>query len=133
MGAGADGGRGRIVDDASMIVVGIDGSEGAARALAFAAEEATLRRKGLRIVAVWHMPSVVYSGGAMGPSFPFDEFEHSMRAAAERQASEGLAEAPDLVSELVIKEGTRPRCCWTSWRVRTCLCSDLEGWAASVV
>lgn len=88
-----------------MIVVGIDGSEGAARALEFAAEEATLRRKGLRIVAVWHIPAPVYSGGAMAPSFSLDEFEHSMRAAAERQASDGLAKHPDLVSDLVIKEG----------------------------
>ena len=88
-----------------MIVVGIDGSHGAARALEFAAQEATLRREGLRIVAVWHVPSMVYSGGAMAPSVSLDELERSMRAAAERQASEGLAKHPDLVAELVIKEG----------------------------
>ena len=50
-------------------------------------------------------PSVVYSGGAMAPSVSLDDFERSMRAAAERQASEGLAKHPDLVAELVIKEG----------------------------
>src|SRR5262245_58149509 len=96
----------RTVDhDDRMIVVGIDGSEGAARALEFAAEEAMVRQKGLRIVAAWRIPSPVFSGGTVAPSFSLDEFEHSMRAAAEKQAAEGLAAHPDLVSELVVKEG----------------------------
>lgn len=95
----------RSADHEDMIVVGIDGSEGAARALEFAAKEATLRGCGLRVVAVWHVPVPAYSAGMLAPSFSIDEFEHSMKAAADRQVSEVLAAYPDLPHELVVQEG----------------------------
>lgn len=95
----------RSADHEDMIVVGIDGSEGAARALEFAAKEATLRARGLRVVAVWHVPTPAYSAGMLAPSFSIDEFEHSMKAAADRQVSEVLAAYPDLPHELVVQEG----------------------------
>jgi nucleotide-binding universal stress UspA family protein len=88
-----------------MIVVGIDGSEGAARALRFAAQEASLRGTDLRIVAVWNVPAAYYAGEAMAP-IPVDEFERSMRSAAERQVDECLAEHPGLESHLIVTEGT---------------------------
>jgi nucleotide-binding universal stress UspA family protein len=89
-----------------MIVVGIDGSKGAARALRFAAQEARLRGRGLRIVGAWHVPAGIYAGGPMAPSgVGHLEFEHSMRAAAERQVAEGLAAFPDINRELVIQKG----------------------------
>jgi nucleotide-binding universal stress UspA family protein len=94
----------RSADHEGMIVVGIDGSEGAARALDFAANEATLRGRGLRVVAVWHVPMPVYSGGMIA-AFPTDEFEHSMKAAADRQVSQVLARCPDLRHELIVQEG----------------------------
>jgi nucleotide-binding universal stress UspA family protein len=89
-----------------MIVVGIDGSEGAARALRFAAGEAVLRNTDLRIVAVWSVPAAYYASEAMAPDIPLDEFERSMRSAAERQIDECLAEHPELKMHLIVIEGT---------------------------
>jgi nucleotide-binding universal stress UspA family protein len=88
-----------------MIVVGIDGSEGAARALRFAAQEASLRDTDLRIVAVWNVPAAYYASEAMAP-IPTDQFERSMRTAAERQVDDCLAEYPDVKRHLVVAEGT---------------------------
>ena len=45
------------------IVVGVDGSDGGAAALEFAAEEAALRRTPLRIVSAWEVPVAAYSAG----------------------------------------------------------------------
>jgi nucleotide-binding universal stress UspA family protein len=89
-----------------MIVVGIDGSDGAARALRFAAQEASLRGTDLRIVAVWNIPAAYYAGEAMAPSIPVEQFERSMRAIAERQADECLDNYPNLETSLVVAEGT---------------------------
>lgn len=89
-----------------MIVVGIDGSDGAARALEFAASEAALRARGLRVVAAWSVPKAAYTGAGLVPSVSVDEFERSMRAAAERQMSEGLAGHPGLARELMVVEGS---------------------------
>ena len=89
-----------------MIVVGIDGSDGAGRALRFAAEEATLRGTDLRIVAVWNIPAAFYASEAMAPTVPDDLFEGPMRETAERQAAECLAGYPDLETQLIIGEGT---------------------------
>ena len=89
-----------------MIVVGIDGSDGAARALRFAAEEARLRQRGLHIVAAWHVPATVFAGGPMGMSgVSTADFEHSMRTAAERQTAEVLTPYPDVNRELLVIEG----------------------------
>jgi nucleotide-binding universal stress UspA family protein len=88
-----------------MIVVGIDGSEGAARALRFAAQEASWRGTDLRIVAVWNVPAAYYASEAMAP-MPVDHFERSMRAAVERQVDDCLAEYPDVERHLVVAEGT---------------------------
>jgi nucleotide-binding universal stress UspA family protein len=45
------------------IVVGVDGSEGGAAALEFAASEAARRKALLRIVAAWELPVAVYGAG----------------------------------------------------------------------
>ena len=89
-----------------MIVVGIDGSEGAGRALRFAAEEATLRNIALWIVAVWNVPAAYYAGEAMAPSMPIDQFEQSMQATAKRQVDESLSAYPGLETHLLVTEGT---------------------------
>ena len=44
-----------------MIVVGVDGSDGGAKALEFAAAEAALRETQLRIVSAWEMPEWRYT------------------------------------------------------------------------
>ena len=46
----------------NVIVVGADGSDGAAKALEFAAAEAALRETQLRIVSAWEMPDWRYIG-----------------------------------------------------------------------
>lgn len=89
-----------------MIVVGIDGSDGAARALRFAAEEATLRSTDLRIVAVWNVPAAYYAGEAMVPSMPVDQFGRAMETAAEHQIAEHLAGYPDLKTHLIVTKGS---------------------------
>lgn len=50
-----------------MIVVGVDGSEGGAAALEFAASEAALRKARLRIVSAWEVPTAAYGGGFAPP------------------------------------------------------------------
>jgi len=66
----------------STIVVGIDGSEGSERALHFALGEARVRGAGLKLVAVWHIPTAVYTGPAVVPIAPA-EFAESARLALE--------------------------------------------------
>jgi nucleotide-binding universal stress UspA family protein len=63
------------------IVVGIDGTEAADAALAFAFEEAKLRKLPLRIVCAWEIPSMEYAGAAFVPT-P-DLAESAERAAGE--------------------------------------------------
>jgi nucleotide-binding universal stress UspA family protein len=53
------------------IVVGVDGSEGGAAALEFAAGEAAFRGARLRIVSAWEVPVVEPNGGHFGPA-PLD-------------------------------------------------------------
>ena len=48
------------------IVVGVDGSDGSRRALAWALEEARARHATLRAVIAWHIPSSV----SIAPGFP---------------------------------------------------------------
>ena len=68
------------------IVVGIDGSEAADAALAFALEEAKLRKLPLRIVCAWEIPAIEYAGAAFVPTPDLAE-------SAERDADEVLARA----------------------------------------
>src|SRR5262249_14255155 len=49
------------------IVVGVDGSEGGAAALEFAAAEAAFRKARLRIVSAWQVPTVAYGSGFTPP------------------------------------------------------------------
>jgi nucleotide-binding universal stress UspA family protein len=50
------------------VVVGIDGSEGASPALAFALDEAKLRGEPLRIVSAWEIPPLEYAGATFVPT-----------------------------------------------------------------
>ncbi|HSC51854.1 MAG TPA: universal stress protein [Gaiellaceae bacterium] len=77
-----------------MVVVGVDGSEGGAAALEFAAAEAALRKARLRVVAAWHVPLAAFGSGFAPPMDPatFDAF----RAAAEQVAEDAAAAAKQL-------------------------------------
>lgn len=89
------------------IVVGVDGSEGAAAALEFAAGEAAFRGARLRIVAAWQVPAAAYGGGFAPPLDPdtWDLF----RGRAEEVAAEALAAVknlqPSLAAETVAVQG----------------------------
>ena len=71
------------------IVVGVDGSDGGAAALEFAASEAAFRGARLRIVSVWQVPATVYGADFAPPLDPttWDVF----RLPAERVAEDALA------------------------------------------
>jgi nucleotide-binding universal stress UspA family protein len=90
-----------------MIVVGIDGSEGSARALDFAAEEARMRNRPLRIVAAWQAYFPVYAGGLVAPPpvVP-EELEKTTRSDAEEQAAEVLERHAGVSSDVVVREGS---------------------------
>jgi nucleotide-binding universal stress UspA family protein len=68
------------------IVVGIDGSDASDAALAFAFEEAKLRKLPLRIVCAWEIPAMEYAGAAFVPTPDLAE-------SAERVADKALARA----------------------------------------
>jgi nucleotide-binding universal stress UspA family protein len=76
------------------IVVGIDGSEAARHALAWAVEEARLRKASLAVVHAWHMPWV---GGYPYTTATFDPTElenwarRTVEAAIDSVDTSGLA------------------------------------------
>jgi nucleotide-binding universal stress UspA family protein len=91
-----------------MIVVGVDGSDGATTALRFAAEEAVLRKTPLRIVSAWMVPAMAY-GGDLGPPLDAATWD-ALRERAERIADDALAEAkklqPSLEGEALAVQGS---------------------------
>ena len=74
------------------IVVGIDGSPPAETALAFALEEARLRKLPLRIVCAWEIAPINYAGAALRPT-------PDLAQEAERHADEVLARAIEKVGD----------------------------------
>jgi nucleotide-binding universal stress UspA family protein len=90
-----------------LIVVGVDGSEGAKAALRFALDEAKLRQSRLRVVHTWQ---IRYSGGFGMEGFgPLVGADFEVRRAAEGVLHAVLQEAaPDadgLVIERTVAEG----------------------------
>ena len=71
------------------IVVGVDGSPESHAALAWALEEARLRREPVHAVHAWLMP-IAFAGGA--PPFVLPEAHHELRQEGERVLDEALAE-----------------------------------------
>lgn len=89
-----------------MIVVGVDGSIGAARALEFGATEAQLRGTQLRVVCAWRVPVPAYAGSMIAPAIETDRFASAVREAAESQLDEVVREHDGLEVELVLREGS---------------------------
>jgi nucleotide-binding universal stress UspA family protein len=86
------------------VVVGVDGSRGAAAALRVAAEEAAQRGLPLRIVCAWEAPAGTYVGEAFAPTADgFVEAEHHaeevLRTALERVAVGAAIETEALAVE----------------------------------
>ncbi|MBO0728803.1 MAG: universal stress protein [Acidimicrobiaceae bacterium] len=84
----------------NLVVVGVDGSDPSSEALAWAAEEARLRRATLKVVHAWQIPSVAYVGPA--PIVDQSQWVQQAQATLDEQVGKVLGDAPgiDLVTEL---------------------------------
>jgi nucleotide-binding universal stress UspA family protein len=80
-----------------MIVVGIDGSQGAARALDAAIAEATAHEQRLRVICAWHVPAIVYPSGYVPTEvLVVDDY----RNAAERIVQEAIEHVNEVAPEI---------------------------------
>jgi nucleotide-binding universal stress UspA family protein len=73
-----------------MVVVGVDGSEGAHSALTWALAEARLRQTVLRMVCAWEVPALIY--GAVPAFVPPVDPTSDPKVAAERTIEDALRE-----------------------------------------
>jgi len=87
------------------ILVGVDGSAPAQRALEFAAQEAELRAARLRVVSAWEIPPAVYGGG-FAPALDQDALD-AFREHAETIVREAIDTVERLHPTLQV-EGTTP-------------------------
>jgi len=86
-----------------VIVVGVDGSEGAAIALDFAIKEAALRRSKLRIVSAWEIPASVLASVVAGKEF-YEEFRENAIRVAQEAAALVQEREPTLEHEEIVVE-----------------------------
>lgn len=89
------------------IVVGVDGSEGASKALEWAIAEARLRTAPLRIVSAWHVPMGAYGAPGFAPAVS-PPLRQSISEEAERVAEDAVRRAKDAGLEQVahlVREG----------------------------
>ena len=80
------------------IVVGIDGSEGARRALRWALEEAVLRHAQVEVVHAWHLPYVSgdpFVATAFDPALYEDAARTLLDNAVDREDISGLVAPPE--------------------------------------
>lgn len=89
--------------DGPHIVVGVDGSAGAVRALSFAIEEARRRGVRLRVVGAWHVPSSAYMAVPMPMDYS-DEYERATRMAIDRTLTT-VGRPADVPIDIVIAQG----------------------------
>ncbi|NLE10654.1 MAG: universal stress protein [Actinobacteria bacterium] len=87
-----------------VIVVGVDGSEGAAIALDFAIREAALRGSTLRLVSAWEIPASVLASVVAGKEF-YEEFRETAIRVAEEAAAIVVERAPAVEHEEIVVEG----------------------------
>jgi nucleotide-binding universal stress UspA family protein len=77
------------------IVVGVDGSEGGAAALEFAAREAAFRGARLRVVSAWQMPVMAAHARDFGPPMDAATWD-AFSVAAQQVADDAFAESKKL-------------------------------------
>jgi nucleotide-binding universal stress UspA family protein len=87
-----------------VVVVGADGSQGAACALDFAIREAALRGVSLRVVSAWEIPPSVLASVVASKEF-YEEFRESAVKVAEESAARVAELEPGLKHEEVVVEG----------------------------
>jgi nucleotide-binding universal stress UspA family protein len=90
------------------VVVGVDGSDQAERALSWSIEEALLRGAGIRVVTAWHVPLAAYAGHGASPAAG-TTLEDTVRIAAEgiaTAAAERIREThPEVLVETRVVQG----------------------------
>jgi nucleotide-binding universal stress UspA family protein len=84
-----------------VIVVGVDGSDGGATALEFAAAEAALRETRLRIVSAWEIPAAVY-GVDFAPPLDAETID-AFRVRGQQVADDALATVNKLRPSLQVE------------------------------
>jgi nucleotide-binding universal stress UspA family protein len=85
-----------------MVVVGVDGSDQADRALDWSIEEALLRSARIRIVTAWHVPLAAYAGHGGSPAAG-TTLEDSVRIAAEGVADAAADKVRETASEVLVE------------------------------
>jgi len=90
------------------VIVGVDGSETARKAVRWAAREAKLRGMKLELVSAWEIPIYSYASGYGFPAIS-EEMMKSLTARAEGHLAEALdearAEAREVQIEIIAAEG----------------------------
>jgi nucleotide-binding universal stress UspA family protein len=87
------------------IVVGVDGSEGAVRALEFALGEARARGADVKAVVAWHVPASAYETGWVPVSVDPSDYEKIAERGLDKSLVEaGVAESGVSVTPIV-REG----------------------------
>jgi nucleotide-binding universal stress UspA family protein len=87
-----------------IIVVGVDGSEGAAHALEFAVKEAAAHGARLRLVSAWEIPPSVLASVVASKDF-YEEFRKNAVAVAREAAARAGELEPSVEHEEVVVEG----------------------------
>jgi nucleotide-binding universal stress UspA family protein len=82
----------------TMIVVGVDGSEHADRALEFAAGEAALREAHLLIVCAWEVPAIISPSG-VPPLGYFDDLRREAEIIVQAAVARAAALQPRVAGE----------------------------------
>lgn len=86
------------------VVVGVDGSKGSSRALAWGAQQARMRHVPLKVVHAWYIPAVAYSGYFATP-IDAGEWSRSAVNSTEEQIREVVGPHPELEVTFEVKEG----------------------------
>jgi nucleotide-binding universal stress UspA family protein len=87
------------------IVVGVDGSEGAVRALEFALEEAQARHADVKAVAAWHVPAAAYETGWVPVSVDPTDFERIAQAGLDKSFAEAHVAESGVSVTPILREG----------------------------
>jgi nucleotide-binding universal stress UspA family protein len=89
-----------------MIVVGVDGSEGSRKALAWAVAEAKLRNTQLRVVSAWELPTVYAAPGFVPPvDFDPEAYEKAASRIVDSALEEQQSATQDIEIDRVVTNG----------------------------
>jgi nucleotide-binding universal stress UspA family protein len=86
------------------IVVGVDGSEHAERALEWAIDEAKSGNARLRLVSAWHVPTAAYGAPGFAPAIDLDR---AFREVAEESVEDAatLVREAEIQADVTVSEG----------------------------